>query len=229
MFMDLARNFFQRLPCSRRRFGHHDADQFGMASFQCFGQVVWAKHFSPGSLNAGNLGAGSFCDICHPHPEHTIDTDDHGVPRFNEVDDGGFHAGRAGGTDCHGHLIACPKQVAQHSLQVVHDLQIVGVQVSYGRFADGFQDSRMDITGTGSHEGSDGRIQWSAHGVEILLARGALVVTGWRWFLDKLADGLEFGTIGSRTPFKQDGLGAGDRSSAGFHAVDGSFGIDRMA
>ena len=51
------------------------------------------EHLAPGGFNFDRNSSASLHNVRHPAAEHTIDADDHSVPRLNQVDEGCLHAG----------------------------------------------------------------------------------------------------------------------------------------
>ena len=59
-------------------------------------QALRVDRASPRRLHAHDFGAGPARNLTHALTEHTVDPDDHGVTRLDEIDEAGLHARRAG-------------------------------------------------------------------------------------------------------------------------------------
>ncbi len=90
--------------------------------------------------------------IDHTRAENAVDADEHGVAGFDEVDDAGFHSGRAGAADGEGEFVLGLEDVAEHLLGFVHDANKFRVEMADQRHRHGGQHARVDIGWAGTHE-----------------------------------------------------------------------------
>ena len=80
-----------------------------------------------------DLGPGALGDVFHPGAEHAVDADEHLVAGLDQVDDDGFHPGRARPGNRQRQPILGLKHVAEQVLGLVHQRHELGVEVAEQR------------------------------------------------------------------------------------------------
>ena len=79
---------------SGRRFGMHQGDCLDASRApQRVLDLLRIEHLAPGGFNFDRNPSASLHNVRHAAAEHTVDADDHSVPRLNEIDERRLHAG----------------------------------------------------------------------------------------------------------------------------------------
>ena len=128
--------------------------------FKCRSDGGWFDRLSPFRFDAVDRRAAALGDIAHAGSEDTVDADNHFVAGFDQIDDGGFHAGASGSGGGEGHLVSCAEDVAKHPAGFVHDTQIFRIEMPDGRHCHRRKNARRDITGTGTEKNAAGSDEW---------------------------------------------------------------------
>jgi len=91
---------------------------------------------APGRLDPDHLGTAPPRDLAHALAEHTVDPDDHGVARFDEVDEARLHTRRARAGDGQGECVLGAEHRAEPVTRLVEDAEELGVEVADERSAE---------------------------------------------------------------------------------------------
>ena len=102
------------------------------------------KHIAPRGLDGVNRRAAAFHHIFHARAENAVDADDHFIARFDEIGGDAFHSGHAGAADRKGERILRAKHLTQELARLVHDREILRIEVPEGRRTERAQDALRD-------------------------------------------------------------------------------------
>ena len=152
VFVADPRQIRHRLRRSRRGLGVHNPQHLGSmllhGGFNLLGREDLAKR----SLQLDHLGPTATGDIGHATAEHAVDADDHLVARLDQVGDNRLHPRAAGPADGQCHLVLRAKDLPQHRLCFIHDLQEVRIEMPDRRCRHREQHAGMNIAGAGAHQ-----------------------------------------------------------------------------
>jgi metal-dependent amidase/aminoacylase/carboxypeptidase family protein len=90
--------------------------------------------------------------ILHAHAEYAVNEHQHRIIFLDQVDETGFHAGRAGAGHGNRQGVAGVEQGPKVGLDGIHDADKVRVKMADGSFAQGLVNLVMHAGGTGSHQ-----------------------------------------------------------------------------
>ena len=88
---------------------------------------------APRRVDPHDFGTAAARNIAHALAEHAVDADDRGVAGFEEVDEAGLHAGRAGAADGQRERVARPERDAQAVGDLVEHDEEIRVEVAEHR------------------------------------------------------------------------------------------------
>ncbi len=84
----------------------------------------------PSRLDHVHASAISLGDILHSATENAIDAHDHLVAGLDQIANTCLHAGTTRAGDGHGHLVIRLKNLPQHLSRLIHDVQVLGIQMT---------------------------------------------------------------------------------------------------
>ena len=122
-------------------------------------QFLRVNRASPVVLHHYSHTTAAFDVLFHASAKHTVLAHDHFVARLNQIDEAGFHAGRAGCGNRHGQFILRFKRVFQQGFHLVHQVDEQRVQMANSRPRHRGQHARADIRRARAHQGSLGRMK----------------------------------------------------------------------
>ena len=124
------------------------------------------EHLAPGLFDARDFRSVALGHLGDAHPKVPVDADQHGVARFDEIRDRGFHPGAARAADGDGHLIGGLEDEAQQLLHFVHYFDKLRVEVADRRVSQCAQHARRHVAGAGTHQcaGSNVQVAIGGHG-----------------------------------------------------------------
>ena len=158
--VDDCGDLFDRLPGAGRSFGHDDADHLRLRHVDGPSAISSAVKTSPqGRSMRVTLAPARSATSPIRAPKTPLTHDDHRVARLDEIDDRRFHAGRAGAAHRERHPVLRAEQLAQAALQLVHDLQVVRIEVPDRRPRQRGEHARVDVARAGAEQRADGRIE----------------------------------------------------------------------
>ena len=150
----------------------HEGNDLGTGILNGLGHGSFIERGAPWRVDPGDLGAGAAGDVRHAPAEDTIDADDDGVARFQEVDQAGLHPGAPGSGKGEGKGVLGSEEFAQRVLDAVEDREEIRVEVPQERLSHGLADASVDIgrprtqetTGGGGKRGQDWVLIGCGHG-----------------------------------------------------------------
>ncbi len=111
-----------------------------------------------------NGGAVAFGHLDHAGAEVAADPDHHLIARLDQIGDAGLHPCAAGARHGEGELVGGPEDVLEHAPGVIHDGQVLGIEVAEGGFGQSGKDAGADIARAGAHEDAFGRVDFGIFG-----------------------------------------------------------------
>ena len=96
--------------------------------------------------------AAALHHVLHAQPEDAVDANNHLVAGLDQVHRHALHAGHPGSAHGESQRIRGPEYLAQLGADLVHDLEVLGVQMPERGRAEGAQDALGDGTRAGSEQ-----------------------------------------------------------------------------
>ena len=153
-------DFLDRLPRAGRRLRHHDGHDLRLHARERFLHFGNRKHLAPRPLDLRHFAAGPLGHVGQPPAEHAVDAHQHALARLDQIEHRRFLPGRARAADRHRHAVLRAKHFAQHRLQLVHDPQIIRVQMPHGRPRECGQHTRMNVARPRTKQRANRRRDW---------------------------------------------------------------------
>ena len=119
-----------------------------------------------GGFDRVDRGAAAFHHVLHAAAEDAVDADDHFVARLDEIDGDAFHARHAGAADGKGERVLRAENLAQHFAGLVHDGEILRIEVAERRRAERAQHALRHRAGAGAKKDAFGGEGGHFHGGE---------------------------------------------------------------
>jgi len=155
-------NAVQRLMGAGAGFGMNEAKQPGArVPLEGRANLLQGKHVAPAGFQGMDGCAAALHDLFHPGAKNAVDADDDLVARLNQVHGEALHAGHTRAGNREGKLILGAKNLPQQLAGLVHDGDILRVQVAQGRRPQRAQNTKGHGTGARPQEKTFGGVEWS--------------------------------------------------------------------
>lgn len=135
---------------SCRGLGVHHGDDLGIR--MGVEEVLWVECPTPLGIHPQDRGTAAGGHIAHPLAEQAVDADHDRVAGPQHVHEGGLHASRTGGRHGEGERVGGAEDLTQPFVGLVQEGNEVRVQVAQHGTAEGLDDLRIGVPGTGAHE-----------------------------------------------------------------------------
>ena len=123
------------------------------------GDLLQGEDVAPGRFEGVDGGAAALHHVLHAGAEDAVDADDDFVARLDEIGGDALHARHARAADGEGERVLRAEDLAQQLAGLVHDGDILRVEVAEGRGGQGAQDALGNWAGAGAKEDAFGGIQ----------------------------------------------------------------------
>ena len=154
----------KRLMRPGARLGVNNSHQAGFGVLVEGGRNLFGSDdITPGSFDRMDCRSATFHDILHSSAKHTIDAHDDFIPRFDEVYGETFHSGHTGAADRKGQSVLCPEHLPQHLTGLIHDSEILWIEVAQRGSSEGAQYALRHRAGTRAKKDSFGRERSRLH------------------------------------------------------------------
>ena len=137
----------------------NDAQHDGLGMFfDGFGDLLFAKCFSPRHFDGMNHRTGPFHVVFHSPAENTIDAHDDFVTGLDQVDDHGLHTGHPGPRHGKSQRVFGLKDFPQQLARFVHVLDVLRIEVSESRGRNRLEDPCRNGARSGPHQYAFARV-----------------------------------------------------------------------
>lgn len=102
-------------------------------------QLPRIEHTTPLRFYRHDLSSHAACHIRHAQPEETVDADDRGISRLEQVRQRGLHPRRTRPRNCKRERVLSAEYFPEPSIHVIHQSEELRVQMAERRMRQGLE------------------------------------------------------------------------------------------
>ena len=155
---NLAASFPNFLATLQETLGD-DADEFHLRmGIERVLELIEGERLAPTHLHHVDDGASAFHHVLHAGAEHAVDADEHLVAGLDEVDRAALHPGHAGAAHGKRQRVLRLEDLAEHRAGVVHEREVLRIEVPERGGAERAEHAVRDGAGTGTGQDALSRL-----------------------------------------------------------------------